>query len=726
MSHELITYPPKDAPVEQSPLGEFVYYDKYAKYIPELSRRETWEEAWDRMERMHVSRYINVTNPTVWTLLSNAIAMGKQKKVLGSQRAMQFSGTPILDRNMRIYNCTFSFADRIGFFSDAFYLLLCGSGVGFSVQKHHVANLPAFPPALRKSLDTNRPATHIVEDSIEGWGEALRVLLASYLVSAVPVNFDFSHIRPKGSPISSGGKAPGAEPLKTALERIRGVLDASLELGDRLRPIDVYDIVMHASDAVLSGGVRRAATICLFSPDDEEMMTAKTGDWWQTNPQRARSNNSAVLVAGKTDRAVFSRIMQCAKTSGDPGFFFTPSTEFGTNPCGEILLCPVLVTNNGEAVENVTIDMLENKEKYEKRGYKFATGWQACNLSTINVATCKSEEDFYSRVIAATVLGTFQAGYSEGTSYATTRILEREALLGVSLTGIMDNPDIGLNPAILRAGAELAVQINTTLSKKLGIRPAARITCVKPEGTGSLVLGERNPVASGIHAQHHRRYIRRVQNSQLSPIYQAFSAANPSACEDSLWNTNTAEKVISFAVEAPEGAIVKSDLTAEKFLEAVKLVQENWVIPGTARPDSLEGACHNVSNTVEIAPDEWEKVEQIIWDNQHIYRGVSVLGTFGEYSIQQAPLQKVYSPEEIIAQFGAITYGLAVEALNYRKEINKEENPDLFLACEYLLMYERWSSLQASFRAADYGFVELDDNTKIADTVACAGGVCEI
>jgi hypothetical protein len=217
-----------------------------------------------------------------------------------------------------------------------------------------------------------------------------------------------------------------------------------------------------------------------------------------------------------------------------------------------------------------------------------------------------------------------------------------------------------------------------------------------------------------------------VQNSQLSPIYQAFSAANPSACEDSLWNTNTAEKVISFAVEAPEGAIVKSDLTAEKFLEAVKLVQENWVIPGTARPDSLEGACHNVSNTVEIAPDEWEKVEQIIWDNQHIYRGVSVLGTLGEYSIQQAPLQKVYSPEEIIAQFGAITYGLAVEALNYRKEINKEENPDLFLACEYLLMYERWSSLQASFRAADYGFVELDDNTKIADTVACAGGVCEI
>jgi len=717
----------------QSPIGDFVYYDKYARHIPELDRRETWDEAWDRMERMHISHYNSVSNPTVWTLLRSAIAMGKDKKILGSQRAMQFAGTPILDRNMRIYNCTFSFADRVEFFHEAFFLLLCGSGVGFSVQKHHVAKLPTFKASAKSLKTTQATREWYVGDSIEEWGLALNALLSSYIPRRhIPhddkrIVFNFSDVRPKGAPISSGGKAPGPEPLRIALERIRDVLDRAVATQDRLRPIDVYDIVMHTSDAVLSGGVRRAATICLFSPDDDEMMAAKTGNWWQENPQRARSNNSAVLVTGKTDRSVFSKIMECARTSGDPGFFFTPTTEYGTNPCGEILLCPVLVCDKSrDVVENVTIDMLENREKYEEKGYTYHTGWQACNLSTVNVATCESESDFLARVVAAAVLGTFQAGYTLSMTRVTDRILQREALLGVSLTGVMDNPSIGLNPELLQTGAKLAVQINQSLSKFLGIAPAARVTCVKPEGTGSLVLGENNPVASGIHAQHHRRYIRRVQNSELSSSYQAFSVRNPDACENSLWNTNTSEKVISFAVEAPEGAIVKGDLTAEKFLEAVKLVQENWVVPGTARPESLEGACHNVSNTVEIAPDEWEKVEQIIWDNQHIYRGVSVLGTFGEYSVAQAPLQKVYTPAEIISMFGQDVYGAAIEALNKRTEINKEESPNLCLACEYLAMYERWLHLQASYKPVNYCIEESEDTTQFSETLACAGGVCEI
>lgn len=334
-------------------LQDYTFVSKNAQYLPDKKRRETWTEAVYRVRDMHLEKYKD--KPAVHDDIIWAFEQVKQKKVLGSQRALQFGGQPILKKNARIYNCISSYCDRPRFFQECLWLLLCGCGVGFSTQIHHIDKLPGF---VARNGKTRK---FVIQDSIEGWSDALGVLIASYIkheefdyYEGYDVEFDFSKIRAKGSSLSyCMGKAPGPDGLRNSFAKIKKLLDERVLVSDKLRPIDCYDIVMHASDAVLSGGIRRSATICLFSLEDKEMMEAKTGNWFTENPQRGRSNNSVVLLRDEVTKEQFKEIIKSIKEYGEPGFYLTDSKEHLPNPCVEIGFWPV---------HEVT------KE----------TGWQAC------------------------------------------------------------------------------------------------------------------------------------------------------------------------------------------------------------------------------------------------------------------------------------------------------------------------------------------------------------
>lgn len=661
-------------------ISDYIAMSKYARWREDLGRRELWPEAARRVFDMHRTRFITVLarevlglDATLGDLIDEAERAVAGREALPSMRSMQFGGTAITVNNARMYNCTYGHIDAIEKFPQALWLLLSGTGVGFSVQKHHVARLPSFP--VRKPVDELPVVHHQIGDTIEGWADALGVLLQSYQ-DGTYCEFDYSRIRSKGSVLrTSGGRAPGHQPLKKALERIRGILDQAP--GRKLRPIEAYDILMHAASAVISGGIRRSATIALFSADDEEMANAKTGDWWRTQPQRQHSNNSAMLVRGQATRQEFQALFNAIRQFGEPGFYFTEDAEYGANPCVEIGLMPTMT------VDEATITKL--------RAYGHAaplaegdviSGWQHCNLTTINGRACTTPEKFYELCRVATVIGTMQASYTE-MSYlgAVTRVInEREALLGVSICGILDRPDVLLNPAVLRKGAETCVMTNRAVAEVIGISPAARVTCVKPEGTASLLLG----TASGIHPHHAKRYFRRVQAARTEPVYQYFKLYNPNMTEVYGMKADTTD-VITFPIEAPEGAILKRDIGAVQFLEMVKLVQENWVVPGTAHEKFNPGLRHNVSNTVTVRDGEWDAVAEFIWENRAAFTGISILPASGDKDYQQAPNEEVTTAADV-AKWNALTY----------------------LPVDYSLMNE----------AADY--------TSLKETVACAGGACEL
>lgn len=652
-------------------IDEYIFRSKYSRYNNKYKRRESWEESVDRMMNMHLKKTegLNVQRE----IEDCRIAM-KNKEITGSQRALQFGGEAVFDKNMRIYNCTSSYADRPRFFAEALWLLLCGSGVGFSVQKHHIAKLPTIQEPCY-------PIKYVVRDSIEGWADAVNSLMNAYFHGMALPYFDFSKIRPKGSAIKHGGKAPGSKPLEKALDKIEEVLKS--RLFDKLRTIDVFDIVMHLADSVLTAGIRRAATIATFDIDDELMLNSKVGNWFETNPQRGRANISAVATP-QTTKEQFERIFKSTQEFGEPAVIFLESTEFTVNPCVEVMMCPLYITKNGNAVDNYSLELIDpkNRKRLESEGYTFHSGWQACNLSTINAKLADTPEKFYEATRKATILGTIQSSYtnSDYLGVFTELILKREYLLGVSICGVMDNPEICLNPAILKKASQVALDTNKEIAKKLGIKTASRITCIKPEGTTSLVLGS----ASGIHPHHSRKYIRRVNANLDEPIFQAFAKANPHAVEDSVWG---ADKVISFALEAPEKAITKSDLTAVEFMEYAMLVQKSWVNPGT-NYERLEGATHNVSITVTVKADEWDTVKEYLWENRKSFCGVSFLPETGDYDYPQAPFQSVDSREEEL---------------------------------------KKWKNLKSKMIELNYDKVlEYVDSTKVIETAACAGGSCSI
>jgi ribonucleoside-triphosphate reductase len=660
-------------------LQEYIFISRYARYDAALQRRETWDEAVDRVAAMHHKRYAANQDPELHAAIDDAFECVRRKEVLPSMRSLQFGGPAVFAHEARLFNCSFTHINRLRAFQESFYLLLVGCGVGFSVQKCHVSQLPALAP--RSQDDDLDVRHHHIVDTIEGWCDALGALLDAYVRGAL-IEFNYSAIRGRGTPLrTSGGKAPGHLPLKRALQAVETILQSAA--GRRLEPIEAYDILMHIAGAVLAGGVRRSATIALFSADDEKMMQAKTGDWFRTHPHRSASNNSAVLIRSRVTKDEFLRLFECQKQFGEPGFFFADHEDYGANPCVEIGLHPVFQVISRDDIaqlhhRGITTDDAGQPLRIGSRLH----GFQMCNLSTINGALVRTDDDFFRAARAATIIGTLQAGYTNipYLGAVTQLINEREALLGVSICGIMDCPDVLLSAQVLQHAAALVSETNTAFAARLGLRPAARTTCVKPEGTTSLLLG----TGSGIHPRHSRRYFRRVQASRLDPVYQLFKHHNPHLCEPSAYGKRT-DDVITFPVESPTAALLRDELDAVRFLEIVRLVQENWVVPGTNHAAYSPGLAHNVSNTITVRESEWTAVANFIWENRSRFTGVALLQATGDKMYVQAPLESVQTAADV----------------------------------------QRWNLL--TYNAVPYtDLSEEQDETKLAQVVACAGGQCEL
>ena len=570
-------------------LSNYIHSSKYAKYIPDLHRRETFKETVLRVRRMHYNRF-----PNLQTEIYKAFDFVLAKKVLPSMRSMQFAGEPILERNERIYNCSFTLIDRIDVFGKILYLLLCGVGVGYSVQEQHVKKLPRL-----SGQDQALVMHHIIEDTIEGWANAVEDLIFSF-VHGFHVEFSYQKIRPMGSQLKSGGKAPGHSDLKEALEETRSILIKAD--GRKLKTLECHDIICHLSKAVLAGGIRRSSLIALFSKDDNEMLSCKDKNnfnFGAFNPQRALCNNSVVLDPNTCLKDDLRFIMEWNKKGyGEPGFIFLEDMDTGVNPCGEIGLDPVWKAPYLD--EPLSCD---NRKHYNE-GVQKETGFGFCNLVEINAAACDDVAEFYRACQHASFIATLQASY---TSFpfigkVSEDIAKRDALIGVSITGMMDAKPFIFDGLVLEAGAIEVQRTNELTAKKIGIEPAARCTCIKPSGTSSLELGG---VSTGIHPQISKNYLKRIIANPLEPVAQFFKKYNPHMVE----TKPNGDLCITFPIETKGKKV--TDFTASEFIKKILHVYNYWIWP-----TNLRGPSHNVSCTVTVCPNEWDEVLASVWRNR--------------------------------------------------------------------------------------------------------------
>lgn len=612
-------------------LSDITVYMKYAKYLENKKRRESWRELVNRNKRMHIKKY-----PELKKEIEKAYKLVHAKKVLPSMRSMQFGGKPIEVAPNRVFNCAYLPIDDLASFSEIMFLLLGGTGVGYSVQGHHVESLPEI---LKPNGGKDKSKRFLVGDSIEGWADSVKALIRSYFEGGTRLRFDFSDIRPKGSRlVTSGGKAPGPQPLKECLVKVEGIL-SSKENGDKLAPIEVHDIICHVADAVLAGGIRRAALISLFSADDDDMLASKVGRWWEINPQRGRANNSVVLLRHKITKEFFDQIWERVKESGsgEPGFYFSNDKDWGCNPCCEIGLRP----------------------------------FQFCNLTEINVSDVKDQEDYEERARTAAFIGTLQAGYTDFHYLRSSwqKATEKDALIGVSMTGIASGAVLELD---MTAAAKVVKEENARVAKLIGIKQAARTTCVKPAGTTSLALG----TSSGVHSWHNEYYIRRIRIGKNEPIYSFLEKNHPELIEDEYFRPHDTA-IIKVPQKAPYGAITRKE-SALSLLRRVGKISTEWVRTGHKKGQNS----HNVSATVSIKDSEWDDVGEWMWENKHVYNGLSVL-PHNEHTYKQAPFE----------------------------DCSKET---------YDVMSDSLSKIELT------QIVEEDDETDLQGEVACAGGACEI
>jgi len=605
-------------------LSDITVHMKYAKYIPELQRRETWEELVDRNMAMHIKKY-----PELEVEIRKAYSYVFTKQILPSMRSLQFAGKPIEISPNRLYNCSYLPVDSLDAFNEIMFLLLSGCGVGYSVQQHHIKSLPFLMKPFR-----NRTRRFVIGDSIEGWSDAVKVLIRSYLGEkrASRIVFDYTDIRPKGARlVTSGGKAPGPQPLKECLIKIEGILEAK-EDGSTLTSLETHDIICHIADAVLAGGIRRAALISLFTATDDNMISCKSGNWWETNPQRGRANNSAVLMRHKITKEFFMDLWKRVELSGagEPGIYLNNDKDWGTNPCCEIALRP----------------------------------FQFCNLCEVNVSNVKDQNDFNARVKAAAFIGTLQAGY---TDFHYLREIwkettEKDALIGVSMTGIGSAAVLQMD---MKAAANIVTKENARVAKLIGINSSARCTTVKPAGTTSLVLG----TSSGIHAWHNDYYVRRMRVGKNEAIYNYLLGNHNELIEDEYFRPHDTA-VISIPQKAPDGSILRTESPFDT-LERVKRVAEEWIRPGHRRGSNT----HNVSATISLKENEWKKAGDWMWENREYYNGLSVLPYDGG-TYTQAPFEDIDE-----AKYSKMSKVLS--NVDLTKVIEAEDNTDLSgeLAC---------------------------------------------
>jgi ribonucleoside-diphosphate reductase alpha chain len=610
-------------------LSDITVHMKYARYLPKKERRETWQELVTRNKKMHIKTY-----PQLKEEIKEVYEYVYGKKVLPSMRSMQFGGKPIEVAPNRIFNCAYLPIDDWRAFSETMFLLLGGTGVGYSVQQHHAEQLPEIQRPNEK-----RTRRFLIADSIEGWADAVKALTKSYFKGGSKIRFDYSDIRPKGARLlTSGGKAPGPQPLRECIVKIEGIFRQK-ENGDKLEPIEVHDIICHIADAVLTGGIRRAALIALFSAADDEMIAAKTGNWWEKNPQRGRANNSVVLMRHRITKRYFKELWERVKASGsgEPGFYFTNDKDWGTNPCCEIGLRP----------------------------------FQFCNLTEINASDISSQEEYENRAKAAAFIGTLQAGYTDFHYLRDIwrRSTERDSLIGVSMTGIASGKVLKLD---MEQASKVVKEENKRIANLIGIRPAARTTCVKPAGTTSLTLG----TSSGIHAWHNKYYLRRLRVGKNEAIYTYLQVHHPDLIEDEFFRPHDTA-VISVPQKSPHGAITRHEYAID-LLERVKKVSDEWVLPGHKKGQNT----HNVSATISVKEKEWENVGEWMWKNRDCYNGLTVLPYDGG-NYKQAPFEDCTREE-------------------YERLIETLQEVDLTKV------------------------IELDDNTNLTGELACAGGACEI
>lgn len=610
-------------------LSDIVVWSKYAKYDEKKQRRETWEELVTRNMEMHIRKF-----PQLEKLIRTNYELVFEKKILPSMRSLQFSGKPIEVNNSRIYNCSYLHIDDYRAFNETMFLLLSGTGVGYSVSRNHIDKLPAIskPTKQRRFL---------IPDNIEGWADAVKVLMKSYFgLSSWKPNFDYRSIRAKGERlITSGGVAPGPEPLKICLTHIEAILERKKD-GEQLSSLECHDILCHIANAVLAGGIRRSAMIALFDYDDEEMLTCKSGKWYETNPQRGRANNSVkILRNGAVSKDMFLNLWKKVEASnaGEPGFLFTNDLELGTNPCAEISL----------------------------------NSFQFCNLVEINASDIKDQFDFEERAAAAAFIGTLQASYTDFHYLRPEwkEVTEREALLGVGMTGIASGNILNLDIA---EAAETAVRTNKFVANTIGINESARITTIKPSGTASIVLG----CSSGVHAWHSKYYIRRMRVGKSEALYTYLYINHPELLEDSVYDSR--EAYVSVPIAAPKKALTRDSESAISFLERVKLLHEKWIKPGHVYGENT----HNVSATVTMKQSEWGIVGEWLWQNQNHYNGLSFLPEdLGSY--EQTPFEEI--DEARYLELSKVLKGINVANI-----------------------------------------IEISDNTNLAGEAACAGGACEI
>lgn len=653
-------------------ISDYIHPAKYARYLPDKKRRETYEETIERCEKMHLRQ-----NPVINDLLHAAFNDVRDKRVLPSMRSMQFGGAAIEKCNARMYNCWATVIDRPEVFGEILWILLCGGGVGYSIQWQHVNCLPSL-----SFIDDHQVVHHVIEDSIEGWGDALKALIDSY-INGYYIEFSYHKIRHEGEPLkTSGGKAPGHIPLKRALERIRAVLDNAQ--GRKLRPIECHDILCHGADAVLAGGIRRSAMLALFSPDDSEMMLCKTGDWINTAPQRGRANNSVALDPNKVEYEQYKRIFDWTRQYGEPGFYWTEDPDYVPNPCCEIGMKPRLYVSDENTRKKIEAwAEQKGRDMPPVQVGDVYSGFQACNLVEVNAAQAEDEDAFLKQCRSASVIATSQASFTEldYLGWISEAIVDREALIGVSIMGVMDNPSVALDEGTLRTGANVVRNTNAEVARQIGINRAARTTCVKPGGKAPMEVGG---VASGVIPHHARRYFRRIIANKNEPPYQHFKKCNPHMTKA----IDDRNDVITFPVEVAPDAKLKEDFTATEFFDVILRVKRAWVDTGTADSTICPGLTHNVSNTITVEDDEWDAIADAIWEHRHEVRGgLTLMPSVGDKIYPNAPYEEVRTD---------------ADEAEFRRLVENYTPVD-------------WTEA-----------IEEEDQTDLVGEVACSGGQCEI